>query len=120
MDTLFISGPSAVFYSPDSLQRKKIREEMDQGVFEATMHEYENQFRVSHIELKENWKKIKVLEAVNYRYLQFKRADGKKITIDLDSRGDAYGLFAFDPLKNPQSIDMMNAGTQLYYYFGPK
>lgn len=117
-DTLHVKEMAAVFYSPDSLQRKKIEEEMDNGVFEATMHEYDNQFRVSHLELKDNWKKVQVLEATRYRFLQFIRQDGKAITIDLDTRGEPCGLYAFDPRKDPQSIDMMNVGTQLYYYFG--
>ncbi len=93
---------------------------MDPGVFEATMHEYDNQFKVSHIELAVQWKQVRVYEARQYRFLRFTREDGKNITIDLDGHGEPCGLYAFEPKKQPQSVDMMNVGTQLYYYFNEK
>ena len=119
-DTLKISGLAAVFFSPDSLQLEKIKSAIGPSVFEATMHEYENQFRVSHIELAEQWKKLPLYEATRYRYLQFIRNEAIPITLDLNRQGDPCGLYIFDPKKLPQLVDMMNAGSQLYYYFNTK
>ena len=116
-DTLKVNMLAAVFFSPDSLQLQKLKQQVDKGVLEANLHEYDNQFRVSHIELKDNWKNVRVFDTYQYRYLQFLRKDGRMITIDLDKKGEPCGLFAFDPQKDPQYIDMMNVGTQLYYYF---
>ena len=39
-DTLIIDKVTAVFYHPDSLQLKKIKELEDSMVYEGTMHEY--------------------------------------------------------------------------------
>ena len=55
-------------------------------------------------------------EATSSRYLRFV-SPGKDILVDLDTKGDVYGLIVFTPGKDPQQIDMMNADSQLYYYF---
>ncbi len=116
-DTLRINKPSAVFYSPDSLQLDIMRRNSDEGVFEATMHEFDSQFRNGHKILKKEWPQISVVDARNIRFLEFIKKNGQKVLIDLDKKGDAYGLFIFDTKKDPEFTDMMNIDTRLYYYF---
>lgn len=116
-DTLTIDFPAAVFYYPDSIQLKKIERVMGKGVFDATMHEYDSQFRVSHAALKKEWPSVRIIEARSARYLRFIKMDKEEVLVDLNTKGDPYGLVIFNRVKNPQPVDMMNADTQLYYYF---
>ena len=62
----------------------------------------------------------KVIEAKNIRYLLFKKAGNESTLVDLDSRGDPYGLFLFDPRKEPALVDMMNIEGELPSYFHKK
>jgi hypothetical protein len=116
-DTFRISKPSAVFYAPDSVQLEKIRSISDEGVFEATMHEFDSQFRNGHMILKKEWPQVRVINVKNARFLDFIKNNGEKVIIDLDRKDDPCGLFIFDTKKDPEFTDMMNIDTKLYYYF---
>jgi hypothetical protein len=116
-DTIVINDRAAVFYYPDSMQLKKIEAGMNKGVFEASMHEYDSQLRVSHKALQNQWPGIRIIEAKAARFLRFIEPGNKEILVDLDTKGDPYGLIVFTPGKTPLQIDMMNADSQLYYYF---
>jgi len=118
-DTLIIDLKAAVFYGPDSLQLKKIKEITKETVFEAQSHEYFFQMRNSRIVLKKNWPSITIIEAKNIRYLLFKKLDNDSICVDLDKK-DPYGLFLFDSKKDPHFADMMNIDSELPFYFADK
>ena len=119
-DTLIVDKVSAVFYYPDSIQLGKIKKLLDTGVFEGTMHEYFYQMRNAKMVIAKNWSVLKVIEAKNIRYLLFKKTGNKPTLVDLDSRGDPYGLFLFDPGKEPALVDMMNIEGELPSYFHKK
>lgn len=116
-DTLVVAGPAAVFYAPDSLQLNKIREVTEHWVFEGSMHEYDSQIKNSHRYLKSDWPQIKIMEAKNVRYLRFIKANKSSYLVDLDKRGDVYGLFVFNEKKDALQVDMMNVETQVSDYF---
>jgi hypothetical protein len=116
-DTLKITVASAVFYHPDSLQLQKIKEITDERIYEGQMHEFFFQMRNARIVLTKNWKKIKIIEAKNTRYLLFIMKGLKHVIIDLNEKNDPYGLFLFTPDKEPHFADMMNIDTELPFYF---
>lgn len=116
-DTLWIHWPAAVFYHPDSFQLRKIKEITDKRIFEGSTHEYFFQMRNARIVLNKNWAQIKIIEAKNVRYLLFIKNNKDSVYIDLDTRNDSYGLFLFDPKKDPEPADMMNIDSQLSFYF---
>jgi hypothetical protein len=116
-DTLIINKPSAVFYSPDSMQLEKLRQISDKGIFAANMHEFESQFKNGHMILRKEWPQVRIVEARKVRFLAFVKKNGQQVMIDLDKNGDPYGLFIFDTKKDPELTDMMNIDTKLYYYF---
>lgn len=118
-DTLTIPDVAAVFYYPDSLQLEKIKAVTEKNVFESSMHEYFYQLRNAHQVLKKHWPGILVIEAKNVRYLQFIKKNRQRYTIDLNFKNDAYGLFAFDRVQNPQLIDLTNIESDLGFYFQP-
>ena len=116
-DTLKIDSRSAVFYYPDSLQLRKIKTGLDTSVYNSVMHEYFYQFRYVHIVLNKYWPKISIVEARNVRYLLFIKAGKYKEIIDLDTKYDPYGLFVFDPEKNPTQLELTNAESEIGFYF---
>jgi len=118
-DTLIIDLKAAVFFGPDSLQLKKIKEITEETIFEAQSHEYFFQMRNARIVLKKNWPSITIIEAKNVRYLLFKKSDNDSVCVDLDKK-DPYGLFLFDTKKDPHFADMMNIDSELPFYFADK
>ena len=119
-DTLIIDKVTAVFYHPDSLQLKKIKELEDSMVYEGTMHEYFYQMRNARMVINKGWPNVKIVEANNVRYLIFRKKTNKTITIDLDTKGDPHGLFLFDQKHDPEQVDMMNIDNELPRYFYQK
>ena len=116
-DTIVINFPSAVFYNPDSLQLKKIKEITNKNSYESEVHNCFYLMRNARIVLKKYWPKIHIIETSISRYLLFIKADKKKICIDLNSKGDMCGIFLFDGKKEPELADMMNIDTALGFYF---
>jgi hypothetical protein len=116
-DTLKIDSRSAIFYYPDSLQLERIKAVTDKNVFDGSMHEYFYQFKYVHNELNKYWPGIKIVEAKNVRYLLFIKADKSSEIIDLDTKYDPYGLFIFDPKKNPVPLELTNAPSEIGFYF---
>ena len=115
-DSMFILFPAAVFFSPDSVQSIKISRVTDPSIFESSLHEYHYQMRNAHQYLKEYWQKITIMDAMNCRYLVFRKSDGGVTIIDLD-RQDPCGMFVFDRVKDPLLVDMTNVDTQVTDYF---
>jgi hypothetical protein len=118
-DTLTVDSKAAIFYYPDSLQLQKMRLGSDTTKFDAAMHEYFYLFRFLHAGLKESWPHIRIIDARNARYLLFKKKDGNIEVIDLDTKPDPYGLFIFDPQKNPVQPELSNALSEVGFYFNP-
>jgi len=116
-DTMQIDFPAAVFYHPDSLQLKKIKELTDSAIFEATMHEYFFQMKNARKSINRDWPRLKIVEAKNVRYILFLGKDDDSTYIDLNARNDADGLILFYPGKKPHDTDMMNIDTELGFYF---
>lgn len=119
-DTLIITATSAVFYHPDSLQLKKIKEIEDSTIYEGTMHEYFYQMRNARMVMKKGWPNAKIIEANNVRYLLFKKRNNEIKVVDLDTKGDPHGLFLFDQVHDPALVDMMNIDNELPRYFYQK
>ena len=117
MDTMLIDFPAAVFYHPDSLQLKKIKELTDSAIFDATMHEYFFQMRNARMSIKRDWPWLKIVEAKNVRFILFHAKDDDSTYLDLNSRNDPDGLILFYPGKKPHHADMMNIDTELGFYF---
>lgn len=75
------------------------------------------QMRNARIVLKENFPKIKIIEAFKIRYLLFELADDSTQCIDLDPIDDPCDIFLFDKIKEPHPSDIMNIETELDFYF---
>ena len=116
-DTLIIEKTAAVFYHPDSLQLAKIKKIVDSLVFDGSMHEYFYQMRNARMVINKSWPDIKIIETKNVRYLLFKKNNNETKCIDLDAKGDPYGLFLFDRKHDPELADMMNIDNELSRYF---
>jgi hypothetical protein len=118
-DTLTIHGEAAVFYSPDSLQLEKIKQQADKAALSSSEHEYFYMMRNARMVIKKTWPALKITEAKHHRYLLFIKKDGSKECIDLDKYDDLYGLFVFDGKRSPELVDMMNIETEVSFYLRP-
>jgi len=116
-DTLKISKPSAVFYHPDSLQLKKIKQQTDSTAYKDLIHVHFYLTQNARNVIKNTWPSLHIIEATNFRYLLFIKKDGSKEYIDLNKYTEIYGLFLFDGKKTPKLVEMMNIDTELYVYF---
>jgi len=116
-DTFFIKAKSAVFYSPDSVQMKKIKSVNQKVTFDLLTHNCHYQMENARIVIKRYWPQIKIIETSSSRYLLFQKTNKSKVCIDLNDKNDICGLFLFDGEKNPVLVDMPNIDTQLGFYF---
>lgn len=117
-DTLFITGFSAVFYNPDSLQLEKIKAANPNNVFESMVHDCYFQMRNARMVLKKHWPSVKIIETSRNRFLSFiKDKELGSSTVDLNTNGDMCGLYLFNGTKAPLVIDMTNIETGLADYF---
>lgn len=118
-DTVTITHPAAVFYSPDSLQLEKIKSLTDPVIFDGSIHEYYYLMRNAKMVIAKTMPRLKIIEAKNVRYLLFTRHGNQKDCIDLNSYSNASGLFLFNGVKAPLESDMANIETVLGSYFLP-
>jgi hypothetical protein len=116
-DTLIIHFPSAVFYNPDSLQLKKIKEITEKKEYETEVHNCFYLMRNARNVMKQYWPGVHIIETSVHRYLLFIKADKTKTLIDLNNIGDSCGIYLFDGKKEPELADMMNIDTVLGFYF---
>ena len=116
-DTIIITGKSAVFFTADTLQLKKIKEITGKVAYENNVHDCFYQMRNARMVLKKYWSQVHIIETSRARYILFNKANKNKTYIDLNNQNDQCGIFLFDPRKNPQLADMMNIDTELGFYF---
>ena len=116
-DSLEVTVPSVVLFEPDFVQLEKIKAITEEGVFKSMVHESEFQFYTVRMYVKKNRPDLQVLTAKHARYIVFVKTDGDIEIVDLDKIADAWGMYVFDPKKNPQLSDMMNVDTEIPRYF---
>ncbi len=116
-DTVTIRTRSAVFFHPDSLQLIKIKTVNEKMIFESLIHDCFYQMRNARLVIQRDWPDIQITDISKIRWLNFIRPDGKKKIIDLDAVNDICGIYLFDPVRDPERIDMMNIDTELEFYF---
>lgn len=116
-DTLKIKVAAAVFFYPDSAQLKKVKDTLDTSVYKAIMHDYFYQTRNGRKVVRESWPALTIIDAKSCRYLLFVKRDESCKCIDLDAKGDLYGILLFDGKKDPVLVDMPNIKTALGFYF---
>jgi hypothetical protein len=114
-DTLLIDRPAAVFYHPDSIQLRLMKQRLKPMQYESNMHEFFYQLRNARMVIKKNWPALTVMEAKGYRFILFKKKDGL-VSIDLDTLPDPYGLLIFNTVKDPVPVDMTNLETGVSFY----
>lgn len=119
-DSLEITGPTAVFYYPDSIQLKTIQSITDPQILDGTLHELQFQIKYSKKVIRSNWRELNIVDAQNVRFLVFKHDTGIQNIIDLDAYDDPYGLIVFNGNKHPVWIDMTNLEQGLHYYLKVK
>ena len=114
-DTLVITSKTAVFYEPDSIQIAKRKKEIGEENFRIGFDDYA--FSVnSSIEFLEK-EKLPVVDAKDKKYLKFIKANRTSRIIKIDSLADLWGIYLFDPSKEPYSADMTIMDEEFEQYF---
>jgi hypothetical protein len=116
-DSLRVNAASVIFFEPDSIQLEKIRQITEDRIFKSNVHDFEFQSYTVKMYVKKNRPDLKVFRAKNFRYIVFVKSDNRNEVIDLDKIADAWGMYVFDPKKEPQLSDMMNVDTEIPRYF---
>jgi hypothetical protein len=116
-DTMIISGESAVFYTPDSIQLTKIKAVNKEMIYESLMHDCYFQMRNARLVIRRDRPEVKITEVSKVRWLVFMMNNKSKRLIDLDTINDICGIYLFDGNKEPELIDMTNVETDLGFYF---
>jgi hypothetical protein len=116
-DSLKITGASVVFFQPDSVQLEKIRQLTADRIFRSNVHDFEFQSYTVRMYIKKNRPDLKIYGAKDFRYIVFIKGQDNRSIIDLDKIQDAWGMYVFDPKKDPRRSDMMNVDTEIPDYF---
>ena len=119
-DTVKIDFSAAVFYSPDSLQLEKLRAITDSGPFGADMHEFDFLTKTARLVLNKHYPHLKIVDVQKARFVLFIKADNGSEIIDLNTKNDPYGLFAFNRKDPPRLMDLANIDSDLGFYFKNK
>lgn len=118
-DTLRISGRSAVFYGPDSLQSIQLKRVLGDRVYESNSHECIYMLLNTRNVINRYWPGLPIIVTRSARWLHFEKWKNSSF-VDLDRQDETCGLFLFDPGKEPRLVDMMNIETALDDYFRDK
>jgi hypothetical protein len=118
-DTLFISEKAAVFFNPDTIQLKKIKEQLNPRIFDSDMHDCYFQQRFARTVLTRQYPLVHIIDSRNARWLVFKKTNGNMVQIDLDKIPDMCGIYIFEPSKDPQLVEMTNFESFAGFYFTP-
>lgn len=120
LDSLEITGPTAVFYYPDSIQLETIKSITDSQILDGTLHELQFQIKYSKKVIRTNWSELNIVDAQDVRFIVFKQDTSILNIVDLDAYDDPYGLFVFNGKKQSVWIDMTNLEQGLHYYLKVK
>lgn len=114
-DTLVIDKRAAVFYGPDSLRMEKRMKEVGEENFRVGADDYLFYMHLSYDFL--DSLKLPVLETKEKKLLKFMTNDGKLHLIKLDTLPELWGIYFFDPAKQPKTVDMTNIEDEYQRYF---
>jgi hypothetical protein len=116
-DTIEITGLSAVFFAPDSIQLEHFKSQNTAALFESTQHDCFYQMRNAGYVMQNNVPFVNKVEAKNHRYLKFIYNNHQVEIIDLNQINDLCGIYLFDGKQKPVLVDMTNIDTALHDYF---
>lgn len=115
-DSLFVEAPGAIFYYPDSMQLEKMRSVTDSAVHESYLHESYYMMRNARRTIAESMPALQITDAKNVRYIVVQDSLNRQV-IDLDTKGDAFGIILVKKGLEARSIDMANITSELPAYF---
>ena len=115
-DSLLVEAPTAIFYYPDSIQLEKMRTVTDSAIHESYLHESYYMMRNARRTIAESMPGLRITDAKNIRYIVVRDSLNRQV-IDLDTKGDAFGIILVKQGLAARSIDMANIASELPAYF---
>lgn len=115
-DTLIVKEKGAVFFEPDSTQIEKRKREVGEENFYVGTDDYLYYMQQCHTFLSN--RKFKIFEGLQrMRIIKFVMANNKIDIVNLDTLAELWGVFLFDPLKQPYQIDLTQVETEFKAYY---
>jgi len=117
-ETLVIKSKCAVVYSPDSLQIQKHMVEMGEENFRIGADDFLYYMSQSTEYLEKQG--IKVIDSKSNKYLNFVLSDKSSKLIKLDTVPELWGIYLFDPSRQPHHADLTVIDQEVDSYYAPK
>jgi hypothetical protein len=114
-ETLFVSKRSVIFYAPDSMQIVRRKREIGDRNFQIGLDDYAYYMNEA-FELAEK-SGISVVHTENQKFFKFIRNGQPGLIIRKDTLEELWGIFLFDPAKEPVKADMVEFEEELKRYF---
>ena len=117
-DSLLVDSGAAVFFHADSLRLAKVKAILKTRTFESLTHDCYFEMQYAQSVIQKSLPAIHIVTTTTNRWLVFKKTNGTRKRIDLNTINDICGVFLFDGIKDPIRANMPNMDTELWNYFG--
>lgn len=117
-DSLVVDSAEVIFFSQDSLRLASSKAVLAERQFKSLMHDCAFETKYARSVIQRDRPALPVVDISANRWLVFRKKDGGRKTIDLNTIKDLCGVFLFDGVKDPIRADMPNIASQLWFYFG--
>lgn len=117
-DSLVVDSAEAVFFSQDSLRMDQIKSALREQVYASLTHDCYFETKYAQMVIQRDRPSLRIIYTSTHRWLIFKKKDGTRARVDLNTINDLCGLLLFDGSKDPLRANMPNIATDLWNYFG--
>ena len=116
-DTVVLKEKAVLFFRVDTLQLQRIQQKTLEMVYDSSARECVSVTNNARLALRANWQDLKEIDNKGARYLMCVRSDKSRICIDMNAPGELCAIYAFDPSKDPQPVDMQSVEQSIRNYF---
>lgn len=117
-DSLQVDSGAAVFFQADSLRLIMVKAALKDRTFESLTHDCNFEMKYARSIIQRTLPALPVVMTSANRWLVFKKKNGTRKRIDLNTITDICGVFLFDGIRDPVRANMPNMDTELWNYFG--
>lgn len=113
-DTLYIDSVSAIFYEPDTIRIEQRKKSVGEENFYIGAEDYKYYMYLSREFL--DSMKMSIRSSANKKYLKFIALSSTKV-IKLDTLPELWGVYFFDPRKDPKQVNIIDIDSEYHRYF---
>lgn len=114
-DTLYINTKAAVFYAPDSARIDRAKKDAGEDAFYTGADDYV--YYIGKCREYFDSVKLKTVYAKDKKYIRFIKDDDTRIYVKLDTLPELWGIYLFEPKKDPKLVDMLAIEDEYNNYY---